>query len=81
MGILVTSSFLCDGSCFEKLADWKPSFYISEGFSFPATTFLDCIVEIAQNSGIGKRQSQELCLKSVFWPVYASPFGSSPQGS
>lgn len=68
MGILVTSSFLCDGSCFEKLVDWKPSFYISEGVFFsPATTFLDCIVEIVQNSGTGKRQSQELCLKSVFW--------------
>lgn len=83
MGPLVPSSFLCDSSSFEKLVDWKPSFHICEGFSFPTTTFLDCIVEIVQNSRTGRRQSQELHLKFSFLtrPVYASPFGYAPHGS
>lgn len=82
MGLLVPRSFLCNGSCFGKLVDWKPSFHIWEGFSFPITTFLDCIVELVQTSGTGRGQSQELCLKFSLLtrPVYASPFGSAPQG-
>lgn len=80
MGLLVLRSFLCDGSCFGKLVDWKSSFHIWEGFSFPTTTFLDCTVELVQTSGTGRRQSQELCLKFSLLtrPVYASPFGSAP---
>lgn len=83
MGLLVHSSFLCNGSCLEKLVYWKLPFHIWEGFSFPTITFLACIVEIVQNPGTGRRQSQELCLKFSLLtrPVYASPFGSAPQGS